>query len=524
MGSHAGSLTGEDRALAVAISRLAHANPFLPERIECERLVLGDDFTPGDPVWTARPDREVQNPNVTRIGERATDLAERLRARVTAGTIAADADKLLYEDVVLYALYTRYENDLLDLVSKAGGPDGNRRLPFFERFRADHDHWLSLPGIRLPSEYDPAHVFACLFQVRRAFHHVFWHILGGSMAAATLRASVWQSVFTRDMRRYRRTLYARMDDVTTLVVGPSGTGKELVARAIALSRYVPFDAKAARFVGNFSALFHPINLSALSPMLVESELFGHRRGAFTGAWQDRAGWLETCEAYGTVFLDEIGDVDPGIQVKLLRVLQTRAFQRLGDTKSIVFHGKIVAATNRDLGEAIRAGRFREDFYYRLCSDIIHTPPLALQLRESPGHRRELIHFIARQIVGDAEAAALADEVEAWVVQHLGPDYGWPGNVRELEQCVRNVMIRGAYRSPVPETANGARDELVAAVCAGSLTADELVARYCTLVYAQTGSYLETARRLGLDRRTVKSRVDAALLRSLRGDGSRDGQG
>jgi hypothetical protein len=125
--------------LAVAISRLAHANPFLPERIECERLVLGGEFTPGDPVWTARPDREVQNPNVTRIGERATDLAERLRARLTADTIAADADKLLYEDVVLYVLYTRYENDLLDLVSKAGGPDGNRRLPFFEpRPRSAH--------------------------------------------------------------------------------------------------------------------------------------------------------------------------------------------------------------------------------------------------------------------------------------------------------------------------------------------------------------------------------------------------
>src|SRR5712692_10640678 len=96
-------------------------------------------------------------------------------------------------------------------------------------------HFLARPGA------DPGHLFACLFQIRRAFHHIFWHVVGGSMSMARLRAAVWQSVFTHDMRRYRRALYERMDDVTTLIVGPSGTGKEVVARAIGLSRYIPFD-------------------------------------------------------------------------------------------------------------------------------------------------------------------------------------------------------------------------------------------------------------------------------------------
>src|SRR5205807_1091162 len=115
----------------------------------------------------------------------------------------------------------------------------------------------------------------------------------------------------------------------------------------------------------------------------ESELFGHARGAFTGALQDRGGRLEECSALGSVFLDEIGDVDPAIQVKLLRVLQSRSFERLGETKPRRFEGKILAATNRDLAAEIRAGRFREDFYYRLCSDIVVTPTLADQLRASP---------------------------------------------------------------------------------------------------------------------------------------------
>jgi len=202
-------------------------------------------------------------------------------------------------------------------------------------------------------------------------------------------------------------------------------------------------------------------------------------------------------------------------VKLLRVLQARTFQRLGDTKTLVFRGKIMAATNRVLAHEIAAGRFREDFYYRLCSDLVTTPPLEEQLRESPDELPNLLRFIARRVVGDEEARAVADEALAWIDRHLGRAYRWPGNVRELEQCVRNVLIRGEYRPQVARHAN-ATDELAAAMTAGTLTADELLGRYCTLVYAQTRSYQETARRLGIDRRTVKSKVDPELLRAYGG--------
>src|SRR5690606_30646670 len=119
----------------------------------------------------------------------------------------------------------------------------------------------------------------------------------------------------------------------------------------------------------------------------------------------------------------------------MRVLQGRTFQRLGDTKTRRFSGKVIAATNRDLAGEMREGRFRPDFYYRLCSDIITTPPLAEQLRETPQDRRALVLFIAYRLVG-AEAEELTDQVERWIDAHL-PDYTWPGNFRELEQCVRN---------------------------------------------------------------------------------------
>src|SRR5262249_35338847 len=155
---------------------------------------------------------------------------------------------------------------------------------------------------------------------------------------------------------------------------------------------------------------------------------------------DRKGWLEACPALGSVFLDELGDLDPAIQVKLLRVIETRTFHPVGDTASRQFQGKLIAATNRDLPADIRKGRFREDLYYRLCSDQITTPSLAEQVAGSGHVLEELVVYMSRKVAG-AEAEELAVEVVVWIDRNLGRDYPWPGNYRELEQCIKNVLIR-----------------------------------------------------------------------------------
>lgn len=508
-------LNGDERAFLQAVSKLGYCNPFLPERIAYEREVLGAEFIEGEAVWSFR----VDDPNTPRannaaIAERVADMVEKLRQRLASDVQAAAQDLGLYEDAVLFLLFHRTQVHFYSIILQGSQQRSvMKRLNFYSEFLQDWEHFFTIPNVTLPVVYDAPHLFACFFQVRRAFHHIIESIIGSSLAAARLRAAVWQSIFTHDMRRYRRTLFDRMGDFTTLVRGPSGTGKELVARAIGLSRYVPFDAKTLSFTEDFTGSFYAINLSALPSTLIESELFGHRRGAFTGALQDRKGWLEVCPALGTVFLDEIGDLEVTIQVKLLRVLQTRTFQPLGDTSDRHFRGKLIAATNRDLSAAMQERHFREDFYYRLCSDLVTTPPLYEQLQESPAVLRELVLFIARRIAGD-EGDALAEEVEAWIIQHLGREYPWPGNIRELEQCVRNVLIRKEYR-PAPARKQGLREELTEAVTADTLTADELLRQYCTLVYAQTESYEETARRLRLDRRTVKSKLDPVRLEALR---------
>lgn len=496
-----------------ALSELAYCNPFQPRRIELEQAALGDEFQPEEHIaWSrsaAAPDAD--RPNVARLTERADQLAERLRAALAKGQSPTDNEARQYEDLVAYVLYYRG----FATITPAGLAGHKSSVAALWRtFRKDYEHFLA-PLEGTTDEQAAAHLFACLYQLRRAFRHIFDCILGDSLPAAQLRGQVWQSIFTHDMRRYRRCLYDRMADLATLITGPSGTGKELVARAVALSQFVAFDPSEEQFVGKPEEGFIPINLSALSPTLIESELFGHCRGAFTGAGADRMGWLESCPPHGAVFLDEIGELDPAIQVKLLRVVQSRVYCRLGETSERQFMGKIIVATNRDLAEEIDAGRFRQDFYYRLCSDHIQTPPLRAHLADRPGAITELIRLIAERVAG-ADCKELAQEVEAWIAERLGDDYPWPGNIRELEQCVRNILVRREYWPQAAKTASdGGAPVWLAGVERGELTADDLVSRYCTAVYARLGSYEQTAQTLGLDRRTVRKKVDETLLARLK---------
>lgn len=495
-----------ERRLLSAVAGLAYCNPFLPERIDYERAALGRDFVPAGPVWSASvTDPDATRPNVSNLHRRLEPVLEAVHERLENLPDISASDLALYEDSVLYFLYQSYYTRFVVA--------GNR-WHFYRQFVADWKRWFSVSGKRVETAMEPAHVFACFRQVQRAFVHTFDNIIGNSMAAAELRASVWQSVFTHDMRRYRRTLYARMGDFPTLITGPSGTGKELVARAIASARYVPFDAERMEFADAHGESFFAINLAALSPTLIESELFGHRRGAFTGAAADRKGWLEACPESGSVFLDELGELDLAIQVKLLRVIETRRFAAVGDTALRMFRGKLIAATNRNLPEEIQARRFREDLYYRLCADLIRTPSMSEQIRESPEVLHELLLYMVRRTVGD-EAERCLPEVQAWIETHLPKDYSWPGNYRELEQCVRNIVIRRSYR-PMVEQAGAIEDSFLGRFRAGELKADEVLSYYAALVYRQAGSYEEAARRLGLDRRTVKARVEAYLTGATAG--------
>jgi hypothetical protein len=495
-----------DAALADAVRRINAANPFLPERIAAERDALGSAFRDDEADWNTRPPATLPNPNVAAITERCGRLLARVRGVWPASGRVRAEDRDRYEEVAGYWLYQTYAArfDTVILASLAG--EGNEgRVTFFPAFREDVDRVLGVPWGGYLERLPPAHLFACAFQIRRAFHAIFRSLVGGSAPLARLRARIWQSIFSHDLARYRRGLYARMGDFATLITGPSGTGKELVARALAFSRFLAFDPRRGSFGRDFAQGFFPLNLAALSPTLIESELFGHRRGAFTGALADRAGWMEECPATGAVFLDEIGDVDASIQVKLLRVLQSRTFQPLGSTETRRFEGKIVAATNRDLPSLIREGRFREDFYYRLCSDQLVTPSLREQLDDTPGDLAVLVAHVAGKLLDAEEAPRFTREALAWIGRSLGERYPWPGNVRELEQCVRSLVLRGDYQ-PAGSLARAEENDWTALIEGGRLTADELLRRYTRWVHVRAGSLEAAAAWLDLDWRTVRARL------------------
>jgi Nif-specific regulatory protein len=212
-------------------------------------------------------------------------------------------------------------------------------------------------------------------------------------------------------------------DSTVLIEGESGTGKELVARAL------------HRNSDRASRPFVAINCAAIPEALLESDLFGHERGAFTGAAVQKKGRLEVADG-GVVFLDELGELAPALQVKLLRVLQEREFERVGGTHSIKIDVRVIAATNRDLDEAVRSGHFRQDLYYRLAVVRLTMPPLRERKEDVPMLTRHFVQKYAKRC--KVKAKPVSREAMAALVS-----YDWPGNVRELENAIERALVLGA---------------------------------------------------------------------------------
>jgi PAS domain S-box-containing protein len=231
-------------------------------------------------------------------------------------------------------------------------------------------------------------------------------------------------------------------DSTVLITGESGTGKGLFARAI-------HDLSARR-----DGPFVKVNCAALTETLLESEMFGHVKGAFTGAVSDKVGRFEAADG-GTIFLDEIGEISPAIQVKLLHVLQDHEFQRVGSSRTTKVNVRVIAATNRDLKAAMREGRFREDLFYRLHVIPIIVPPLRERKEDIPLLVEHVLKSLRRR--GLDRVRGVSPEAMRCLM-----DYRWPGNVRELE----NVLERGVVCARGPVLACDALAEEVRELCRG----------------------------------------------------------
>jgi sigma-54 specific flagellar transcriptional regulator A len=347
-----------------------------------------------------------------------------------------DYDTLIVKDVSQWPALGKKPQDI-GAVIVAGGGDGleatlkavkawDDSLPIvFASDSAANDRLsesaqaLVLGVLRLPARYKD--VTSLLQQAEVYRHHSRTEAAGSSSSPELFRSLVGNS---RAIRRVR-TLIEQVagSDATVLILGESGTGKEVVARNIhyqSARRQKPFV---------------PINCGAIPSELLESELFGHEKGAFTGAISARQGRFEMAEG-GTLFLDEIGDMSMHMQVKLLRVLQEKTFERVGSNKTVTADVRIIAATHRNLEKAIAEGKFREDLYYRLNVFPIEMPPLRERAEDIPLLIKELITRLAHEKRGSVRLTQFA-------IMALS-QYHWPGNVRELANAIERLVIMHPY--------------------------------------------------------------------------------
>lgn len=280
----------------------------------------------------------------------------------------------------------------------------------------------------------------------------------------------------------RQILKAARGNSTVLVTGESGTGKELVARAI--------HSNSPRSSKQFVA----INCAAVTETLLESELFGHERGSFTGATSQRIGLFETAEG-GTLFLDEVSEMSPAMQTKFLRVLQEREFERVGGRRPIKVDVRVIAASNRDLEDAVKAGAFRQDLFYRLNVIGIRLPPL----RDRQSDILLLAtHFAAKHAPGSARAVrGLTEAAKACLI-----NYSWPGNVRELENAIEHAIVLGESELIGPEDLPEAILEAVSLPASSQMTYHAALLRtkrqlIVSAVAQAHGSYVTAAQALGV---------------------------
>jgi len=317
---------------------------------------------------------------------------------------------------------------------------------------------------------------------RDAAHPAAPAMVGASQPMQTLRAKIAQVAPT---------------PVTVLITGESGTGKELVARAI----HAASDRREKPWVS--------LNCPVLSAHLMESELFGHQRGAFTGADAPRVGRFELADG-GTILLDEVSEIDLNLQAKLLRVLQERAFERVGSSETIRVDVRVLATTNRDLEAEVAAGRFRQDLYYRLAVVPIHVPPLRDRLDDVPAL---VEHFLLRSAERLGREPVTLQRSAMDLLQH----YDWPGNVRELENIITRISVLGSasaitadeLRRWLVESARADRSKPsreTTSVPVG-LSLEEMERRLIEATLEQFGGHREkTAKALGIGVRTLSGKL------------------
>jgi len=482
------NLTTSERDFFSMIAEAAFANPFSDARLEIDKKISkSDDRLTSDEIFIRLTGA---------VFQKIQDLKNAGKANLQ---LYSAKDKIIMTNVLLFEIFHKYFEKLDALIIKQLKEGDNAcSIEWSDSILKNFIEY----GF---SETEAIHFFAIFFQLRRAHYFINSLLVGKSKCMKQLRMNLWNNIFSFNLKWYDKYLNSKMEDFSTLLIGETGTGKGSAAFAAGCSGYIPFDKTKKKFVESFTKVFISINLSQFSETLIESELFGHKKDAFTGAIDSHCGILSKTSKFGAVFLDEIGEAGIPIQIKLLKVLQERVFTPVGSHEQIRFSGRVIAATNRPLKDLIENNnRFRRDFYYRLCSDVIEIPPLRDRIKENPEELNLLTgHIIKKMICGNEAPPELFDFVGDCLNKNIDSNYPWYGNVRELEQFVRRIILKGNFEKNNLYDKNSKSDNFIGQVENGLLNADKLLAGYCSILLKKHKTISEISKILELDRRTVK---------------------
>lgn len=478
----------------------AFANPFSDTRRDMDAALTSLD--PEAPEVLAALEAQVSR------------VLDRELGRARLSDYPAEQQRLL-RHAVFFEVFHTYASDFDEFIDAQGGESKPIACPLHKPLFRD----LRRRGIQ---QHDHVPALEFFYQLRRAFRFLSTGLVGQSQPMRMFRKRLWEQLFGKDLLVYYEHLQGRMERFAVMLQGETGTGKSAAAAALGKSGFIAWEGN--RFASTYGELFVPLHLAEHPGALLESALFGHVRGAFTGAINDRQGVLQTSGPHSVVFLDELGEIDEKAQVKLLRVLQERRFTPVGAEKVAHFSGRLIGATHASIDELVATGRMREDFFYRVCSDVVHVPTLDERLEARPEELDELVSFVIEKTIGVEGAELTKSTLQAIRGAPLIGRRRFPGNVRQLEQEVRRAILTGAVGTTIKKPARIAPDRSAADSSAPQgdslaskierfeLTAEELTAEYAAAAYAHFGNYSQAGGAIGLDRRTLKRHVELHRVR------------
>ena len=475
------------------VSLAAVANPFGLERDDIDNKIVAD--------WI--PEKAVSASIVDRIAQFTVSVLGDLFAQEQKNATLNPEEQRLLEDASLFAVFHKYTEDFDRYILRQNETPGDvLELPFADQITAD----LYKFGFKSKS----SHYISLFFQMRRAFFFISHYVGGTSVPVQALRERLWRTLFTSDLRLYISLFFDKMESFSVLLLGETGVGKGQVAAALGRSAYIPYDERRKKFAANFLDVFVSANISEYPATLVESELFGHKKGSFTGALENHPGLFAQTHKNGVLFLDEIGELESSLQVKILRVLQERVFSPVGGHEKKRFSGRLIAATNANLFEKIERGTFRSDLFHRLAADVIEMPSLRQRFSADRNEKRILVSRVLERMFGRSDVRQ-EERVLRLLERFVPADYSWPGNLREYEQVIRRVLLHGESFDTEQSTHSvGKFGFLPVGPTQDALdwrtvqwTADEVMSRYARSAYQVLGSYEKVAQKLGVDWRTAK---------------------